>query len=449
MQNVRVMGWSRLASVLGGLLCFVAYQPAQAVPAFSSQTGMACAQCHVGGFGPQLTQFGRSFKLGGYTFGDAPDRRPPVSAMVIGSYSHTASDAPALPDFSENDNFSLDQASLFVAGRVVEHVGTFVQLTYDGVGQASAVDNIDLRYADDFTIGSSDVVAGVTINNNPGVQDPWNTLAAWSFPYTSSPFLPTPSAGAQIDGALANQVVGMSAYAMIDDFVYVEAGAYHSFSQSWLKRMGEDVGDRIDGVAPYWRVAAQKTFGDNMVSAGIFGLYAPLYPGFDRTFGTDKYTDYGFDATFQGQDGDNLFSVNAAYIYESQSLDASYLAGDVGKQNQHLSTARVNVSYYVDQKVGFTAGLFDMAGTSDAVRFAPNPVDGSANGSPNSSGYVFQVDYTPFGTDYTGTSKWMNLRVGLQYTGYMQFNGSTSNYDGSGRDASDNNTLQLFTWLAF
>jgi hypothetical protein len=30
----------------------------------------------------------------------------------------------------------------------------------------------------------------------------------------------------------------------------------------------------------------------------------------------------------------------------------------------------------------------------------------------------------------------------------MRFNGGISNYDGMGRNASDNNTLRIFTWLA-
>jgi hypothetical protein len=43
----------------------------------------------------------------------------------------------------------------------------------------------------------------------------------------------------------------------------------------------------------------------------------------------------------------------------------------------------------------------------------------------------------------------VNLRVGAQYTGYLRFNGGTTNYDGFGRSASDNNSLFLFTWMAF
>ena len=34
---------------------------AAAVPAFAVQTGEPCQGCHVGGFGPQLTPFGREF----------------------------------------------------------------------------------------------------------------------------------------------------------------------------------------------------------------------------------------------------------------------------------------------------------------------------------------------------------------------------------------------------
>jgi hypothetical protein len=40
------------------------------------------------------------------------------------------------------------------------------------------------------------------------------------------------------------------------------------------------------------------------------------------------------------------------------------------------------------------------------------------------------------------------MRLGLQYTGYTRFNGASNNYDGFGRDASDNSTLFSFIWFA-
>ena len=47
---------------------------------------------------------------------------------------------------------------------------------------------------------------------------------------------------------------------------------------------------------------------------------------------------------------------------------------------------------------------------------------------------------------------WMpiqNIRVGLQYNYFTRFNGARTNYDGNGRNASDNNTTFLYLWAAF
>ena len=41
------------------------------------------------------------------------------------------------------------------------------------------------------------------------------------------------------------------------------------------------------------------------------------------------------------------------------------------------------------------------------------------------------------------------MRLGVQYTRYDKFNGASRNYDGSGRNASDNNTLFFYVWAAY
>jgi hypothetical protein len=38
---------------------------------------------------------------------------------------------------------------------------------------------------------------------------------------------------------------------------------------------------------------------------------------------------------------------------------------------------------------------------------------------------------------------WLNTKLQAQYTGYQKFNGQGTNYDGSGRNASNNNTMYL------
>ena len=41
------------------------------------------------------------------------------------------------------------------------------------------------------------------------------------------------------------------------------------------------------------------------------------------------------------------------------------------------------------------------------------------------------------------------LRVGAQYTAYSRYNGASTNYDGFGRHAKDNNSLFLYLWGAY
>ena len=62
---------------------FVANRAA-AVPAFAVQTGQPCVACHVGGFGPQLTPYGRDFKIRGYTT-RSDSFNVPFSAMAVTS----------------------------------------------------------------------------------------------------------------------------------------------------------------------------------------------------------------------------------------------------------------------------------------------------------------------------------------------------------------------------
>jgi hypothetical protein len=80
--------------------------------------------------------------------------------------------------------------------------------------------------------------------------------------------------------------------------------------------------------------------------------------------------------------------------------------------------------------------------------YAPASVAGSASGSPDSRGYILQLEYVPFGKLESYARPWLNVRLGLQYTGYERFNGGAVNYDGFGRPASDNNTLFGFFWVA-
>ena len=110
-------------AMLAALLVLSWSLPAKAVPAFNRQTGQNCVACHAGGNYPDLTPYGRMFKLTGYTIGT---RSVPLAAMAIGSYTKTSSTHSADPQFDPNASFPKDgnlifqTASLFIAGKMTD-----------------------------------------------------------------------------------------------------------------------------------------------------------------------------------------------------------------------------------------------------------------------------------------------------------------------------------------
>jgi len=428
--------------------------PARAMPSFARQTGGACTLCHVGSFGPQLNDYGRQFKLNGYVWGDAKTPVPGLSAMALTSWTSTSKGQPggAAPGFGDNNNFALDQASLFYAGRIFAKVGAFVQGTYDGIGKVFTIDNVDVRFADQGTLGGKPLVYGLSLNNNPTAQDLWNTTPAWGFPFTQSGLAPSPGAASLIDGSLSQQVGGMTAYAMWNGLVFIDGGVYATLPRRTQSALGVDPDDenQIKGAAPYWRAALQHTWGPAYVAIGTFGMIASTFPGRDKSAGADRYSDLGFDATYQMQIGDrNSLVTGITYIHENQNLTASKSLGLSDNSADKLNTLRARATYTLDNTYGISAGIFNISGTQDIGIYAADPIDGGAAGRPNSNGYIFEATYTPFGKDSSWLSPWVNLRLALQYTIYSKFNGGNLNYDGFGRNASDNNTLFASAMFAF
>lgn len=438
----------------GSLIAIVAFNvphEARAVPAFAQQTGQPCKACHVGGFGPELTRFGREFKLGGYTL--RTHASVPISAMAVASWTHTTKDQDPPPEhLSPNGNVVLDQASVFLAGGIGEHFGGFAQVTYDGVARTASWDNVDLRAVTSTKVLGAESVLGLSINNSPTVQDPWNTLPAWGFPFTDTAVSPTPDAGLLIDGPLAQNVLGLTAYAWLGHKFYVEGGAYSSPSRGALDFLGMDPTDpgSLHGVAPYGRVAYQADAGGGTFEIGGNVLKASIFPGRDRSSGfADRYTDWGLDSSYLKTLGSSdSISAMVRFEHENGDLRASCaldLIGDgmtTGCAHYHLNEWRGALRYTWHDRVGFTVSPFSITGSRNFNLYG-------GNGLPDSNGLMGQIDYTFWPRSNSPLGPLVNTRVGLQYTVYGKFNGRHRNFDGLGGNATDNNALRAFVWLAF
>ncbi len=432
-----------------GILLLSFTSVSYSIPSFARQTNLPCSTCHY--IYPELTPFGRLFKLNGYTMtGIATIQSTykeestnlkllsmlPISAMIQGSHNKIATSVPGV----QNDVTEFPQQfSLFVAGAISPNFGSFIQVTYDDQSGQFSLDNTDLRFADHTTVFDNDLLYGVTLNNNPTVQDVWNTTPAWGFPFVSSAVAPAPGASPIINN-LGGSVSGLGAYALYNNLIYGEFSLYHVTKQGGpIPETVADSSMTMAGYAPYWRIALQQQWETDYIEVGTFGLASRFYPTGISDPSTDKYTDIGFDAQYEKTLPNGAIIAHTSYITEKQSLNATYAAGGSSNPSLTLNSFKIDASYNFPVGVAFSLGYFATSGTGDPTVYTPDPVDGYNNSTPNSSGEIAQVTYLP----------WLNTQFSVQYVMYGKFNGSSNNYDGSGRNASDNNTLYVVGWVVF
>ena len=443
------------ALLLASFLTIGYAPPAQALPSFARQTGQPCGACHTDF--PGLTPYGRRFKIEGYTMGggkyrttlfpDSPDSAkkeyvPPISMMAIVDYSHIQNPQAAglvpSPPYAANDNVTLNTLSFFYGGAITDHIGAFAQGTYNPFGWHW--DNTDIRFADSGAIGSVPVIYGITANNNPTVQDPWNTAPAWAFPYQKSAFGaglgPTPI----IDGAFAQYVGSAGAYAYIYDLVYLEGSVYRTLNPTGLNDLGIDpTAAGQFNAAPYWRAAFEPHWGDNWLELGTFGMVAHVRPysgigiGSGATYDsqTVNYTDIGLDTQYQYQGSNFWVTLRGSYIHENIN-DPNLLVAANTSNTLNEARGYASLAYGNSNRVVLTGQYFTSWGSPDALLYG---------GSPDTNGWTAEIAYIPFIDSLAPGWPWFNARIGLQYTAYTEFNGTSAG-------ASNYNTLYLYLWMA-
>ena len=483
--GVSVRGRIPTSPLATGLLAFAMFflsMGASALPAFNQQTGQNCVACHAGGQFPELTQYGRLFKLTGYTIGE---RARPVSVMGVVSANKTKNTGSPDPAFDSRANFPKDgnlifqTGSLFLAGKINDNLGGFVQVTYNNYDAQSpsdshwtghtTSDNLDIRYVDRFVEPGSDLIVGAMVNNNPTVQDVWNSVPAWG--YNVVPGSTGPAITPLIAGGLAQNVAGAGVYAYWNKTLYAELSAYRTANGfwSWMSQgfsVAQGTQQIVKGANPYWRLALTRDYGPHNLMLGTFGMIAKVYPdAADPTGETSRYRDIGVDTQYQYILDPHAVTFAASYIHERVNY-ASSLANQInpfdadGSLGLPLSNAsdtlkmfRAKASYVYHAKYGGSLSYFDVSGSTNSAlkTSAPDPANpgqlldgsqgvlGNLSGNPATRGWTSEVFWTPV----------QYARIGLQYTMFNKFNGASNNYDGFGRNAKDNNTVFLYVWGAY
>jgi hypothetical protein len=485
----RLSKFLSVMATLGVLAVALVPQWASAVPTFNRQTGQNCVACHAGGQFPELTPYGRLFKMTGYTIGQ---RTMPVSAMAVASYSRVAntskSDDPGA-DFQKNGSLILATASVFLAGKITDNVGAFAQITYDPYATQSAdgtfhghsnADNIDIRYADRFISEHRDLIFGFSANNNPSISDPWNTVAAW-MQYVP---VPSPTSSQFIDGnapypgfGAGGNIAGITAYAYWNQTVYAELGGYRS-ANGLFRFMSAGLKDadvtKLKGINPYWRLALNREWGAHSLMVGTSGMVARVYDDPLDTSDpstTHHFRDLGVDAQYQYILDPHSVTAQFAYA-RSHHRYPDFLAGQpvefVDQQGKPLANTndsdttnvmRAKLTYVYRATYGGSLSFFNLTGstntanqssgydpatltitsTDPAASVLSTRVNGNLSGNPATRGWTYEAFWTPI----------QYIRIGAQYTAYSRYNGASTNYDGLGRNARDNNSLFLYAWAAY
>ena len=270
-----------------------------------------------------------------------------------------------------------------------------MQFTYDGVSNAFLMDNTDIRFANNVKIGGKQLIYGISFNNNPTVQDVWNTTPVWGFPYASSSVAPTPAAGAVIDGGLGSQVGGLGIYAYWNNLIYGEVNFYRTAANGYPQFLsaGTHVDSLVDGVAPYWRLYLQHQWGKNTFMLGHYGMVTNIFPQGQTRGNSDQFTISPLTPSINTLPR-NTSSLLLPPGFTKFRIGMPVLLGQHRQPLRYPGYFRVNANYFYWSHYGTFGGKWPISTPSAAGMcglYASDPVGGSSNGRPNSNGFILQA----------------------------------------------------------
>jgi hypothetical protein len=265
--------------------------------------------------------------------------------------------------------------------------------------------------------------------------------------------------------------------------IYAELGAYQTAKRAF-RFMSEGIQGanttKLQGVNnPYWRFTYTREWGPHNLMVGTSGMVAHVYD--DPTDTSDpnsvsRIKNTGIDAQYQYLLDPHTVTAQVAYMRQKQDYSANTVAALAppafvdangnplasGNASDTTNVLRAKLSYIYRAKYGGSLAFFNQTGTTNTARqssgYDPTTglitndpggllgatalstrVNGNLSGSPAVRGLTYEAFWMPV----------QYVRVGAQYTAYNKYNGASTNYDGFGRNAKDNNTLFFYVWGAY
>ncbi|HET9114424.1 MAG TPA: cytochrome C [Burkholderiales bacterium] len=440
---IRKLNLGRLFVGLAALMVALLSGNAQAVPAFARQTGQNCLACHAGGNFPELTPYGRLFKLTGYTIGK---RTIPLAVMGVFGSTNVKGPTPTGPGHTATDgSLTFDTGSLFVAGKITDKSGVFAQFTYNnysgdtGASGQVGSDNTDFRYADQLINGDQNFIYGFDVNNNPGVEDVWNSTPAWGYNVVPISTGFGPASLPIIDQGLAQQAIGTGAYLYWNKTVYAEISGYRTGDGVYsFMTQGNGQQINIKGENPYLRLALTHDWGAQNIMLGYSYFDVDEYvPGMQNL--TNHYRDNTIDFQYQYLLDPHTFTVEMTRTNETVNY------GDAGAVPDTINSMMAKATYTYEAKYGAALSYFNISNSSNNIsnanpNYNPGAIAGEFGSQTGTEGWTPEVFWLPV----------QNVRIGVQYTMFNRVDGvATGAADSFNGKASGDNQVVFYVWGAY
>lgn len=211
--------------------------------------------------------------------------------------------------------------------------------------------------------------------------------------------------------------------------------------------MGDPLNIAVAGTAPKIRLAWEQNTENSSYELGLHALRADIFPDPQNQNGpTDRYADLALDGQYQYLGQTHIVAFHAFIDHEKRNWNGSYAEGMASNLSDNLNTFRTDINYWFKHMLGGGIGYFKYSGSNDPMKYSMGTGMPSATtnitGSPDTQGWITEIDYLPLRDR-------QNLKLGLRYTIFTKFNGETENYNGFGRNASDNNSIFAYLWLLY
>lgn len=135
----------------------------------------------------------------------------------------------------------------------------------------------------------------------------------------------------------------------------------------------------------------------------------------------------------------------ASWTREKRDWNASFPMA-ASNPSDTLDSVKLGLHYWYQRKIGGGVGYFSTWGDADRLAYGgmgmAESAMANATGSPDTRGWTAEIDWLAL-------KDMQNLKLALRYTAYTKFNGASTDYNGFGRNASDNNKTFVYAWLLF